>query len=138
MFVPFIASNTSEIHLNYTLETAAAPLWHMPASGTSGADLFRYDVASGSYRFVGALHAFPSAGMTPFAVTIASGLDPVGSDRFLLFLPLRKHVVAAYVGASHGSSLRHDEAFAAEYFCHSNSLQRTCESPRSHGVIPRL
>jgi hypothetical protein len=116
MFVPFLAPNASEVRLNYSLDAAAAPLWHMPASGTAGADLFRYDEASACYRFVGALHRFPTAPNTPFAAPLASGLDPAGSDRFLLFLPLRSHVVEASVGVAgpEGVALRRDEAFAAD------------------------
>ena len=36
-----------------------------------------------------------TAPKTPFNTTLASGLDPTGSQRYLLYLPLRAHVVSA-------------------------------------------
>lgn len=113
MIVPFVATDATAVMINYTLDTVAAPLWHMPASGTAGADLFRFDDAVGSYRFVGCLHEFPPAANSPFSATLASGLDPSGSSRFLVFLPLRKHVVDASIGVS-ASSLQRDEAYDAD------------------------
>ena len=111
MYVAFRSKNASAIMINYTLDTAAAPLWHMPASGTSGADCFRYDEGTKSYRFIGALHAFPASPGKPFNASLASGIDPVGSDRYLIFLPLRKHVVAASVGVLGTGDIEQDRAY---------------------------
>ena len=41
MFVPF-TTDSPAIALNWSLAAPPNPLWHMPASGTAGADLFRW------------------------------------------------------------------------------------------------
>lgn len=111
MFVPF-ETNAADIYVHYVLDEPAEPLWHMPQSGTSGADLFRLDEERGAYRFVNAMR--PQAGTTTQSARIVSGLAPVASHRFLLFLPLRAHIVNASIGVPKSAYLKRDEGFSAD------------------------
>lgn len=110
MFVPFVTSS-SEIAWNFSLVNAPAPLWHMPASGMHGADLFCHDGTD--YRFVGAAEAYPQPG-TSQLVVLGSGLAPTGADRrCLIYLPLRNTIAAAAVGTV-GGTVKPDPVFAAD------------------------
>ena len=85
-------TNSSAVALNYTVGLAPEPLWHMPASGTSGADLFMFDPPSGRYRWVGTVEDLPKMETRNTVVTLVDGLPPTDTPRrFLLHLPLRNY-----------------------------------------------
>lgn len=87
----------------------------MPASGTSGADLFRWDETSGTWGFVNCLSEFPGKGQS-LVFTLAAGLPNSGApSRYLLYLPLRKTVAQASIGVEAGAALPvRDEAFSSD------------------------
>lgn len=60
---------SSDAH-SYSLTKPALPLWHMPVSGTAGADLFCLDNATATYRFVGAVEHLPAAANTTVAAPL--------------------------------------------------------------------
>lgn len=69
----------------------------MPNSGVSGVDLFRFDVVTGEYRFVGVTTVFPTVVNTAVTIVLASGLPPVLSD-YIAYLPLRNTLNEGYIG----------------------------------------
>lgn len=86
----------------------------MPASGTSGADLFCRDANhSGTYRFVGAVQKLPSAAGETVAVPLGYEMPP-GEKHCLVNLPLRNTLHAGAIGVNPGASLLPDPLFAAD------------------------
>jgi hypothetical protein len=115
MFVPFITDSPA-LSLNYTLADAPNPLWHMPSSGMHGADLFRFDPQTQTYRFVSCLTQYPDAGV-PGVYTLTDGLpDQKGKPaRYLLFLPLRNTVTRASLGVVSGyMDVTRDTAYSVD------------------------
>ena len=126
--IPF-TTNSTAIALNWTMGSACAELWHMPASGACGADLFRWDDSAteaaagpgvrGAYRFVAAASAFPVGANSSKVFTMIDGLDPLpggAAARYLLFLSLRGAVSGASIGvvADGSSSLERDVSYATD------------------------
>jgi len=126
--IPF-TTNSSAIALNWTMGSACAELWHMPASGACGADLFRWDATAteaaagpgvrGAYRYVAAASAFPIGANSSKVFTMIEGLDPLpggAAARYLLFLSLRGAVSGASIGvvADGSSSLERDASYATD------------------------
>ena len=52
MFVQF-QSNSSSIHVNYTLGSSNLGMWHFPASGVSGMDAYAWDTNHQTWRWIG-------------------------------------------------------------------------------------
>lgn len=107
-------SNSTAIALNYTTAIAPEPLWHMPASGTAGADLYVLDdwtadgsAGTGVYRWVGTVEDLPTAAGARSVSTLTDQLPARAAPRqFLLHLPLRNWPMAdATIGVLEGSSI---------------------------------
>lgn len=108
MFVHF-ASNATSLYINYTTTTRINSLWHMPMTGTSGADLFAYDAGNSTWRFVAAVGDQLKKSSTSVSGWLATGLQPSDKMRiFRLFLPLRNSIVAGWIGVLPGSYLGPD------------------------------
>ena len=96
MFVPFITTST-EIAWSFSLVNPPTPMWHMPASGMHGADLFCHDGTD--YRFIGAAMSYPHVNETE-TVVLGTGFAPAGLERrCVIYLPLRNTIAAASIGA---------------------------------------
>ena len=111
MFLPFV-TNSTQIVLNFSLALPAAPLWHMPASGTSGGDLFCK--SNGTYRFVNAI-SFPAAPHVTATATLASSLILKDTSlKCIIYLPLRNTIETLKIGVDRDASLSRDPDFSAD------------------------
>lgn len=100
-------SNATEIFLNLTLANPPNPLWHMPQTGTSGCDLFRYDEGNKTWRWVGTISDFSHL-PGPAVVGLASDLPPAetaGASSYILYFPLRNWPLSVQVGVPTGSAV---------------------------------
>jgi hypothetical protein len=110
MFVPFVTTST-EISWNFSLVGPPDPMWHMPASGMHGADLFCFD--GSQYRYIGAAMAYPTPGSSE-SVVLGSDFVPAGTERrCVIYLPLRNTIVAASIGAL-DAAVKPDPEFSAD------------------------
>eukprot|EP01059_Diplonema_ambulator_P007927 TRINITY_DN17459_c4_g1_i1.p1 TRINITY_DN17459_c4_g1~~TRINITY_DN17459_c4_g1_i1.p1 ORF type:complete len:777 (+),score=73.58 TRINITY_DN17459_c4_g1_i1:301-2331(+) len=108
MSVPFI-TNSSSISINFTLVNPVVPLWHMPDSGVSGGDLYRYDTTSKTYRNVKCVQSWAGPdGEGPTVVVLEPGLPTNESGKYLFYLPLRNEVGSLQIGVDQGSFFRVD------------------------------
>jgi len=114
LFVAFETDATA-IGFNYALTSNSSSLWQMPLSGTSGADLYRFNEATGVWGWVSCVSSFPMLGAPHFALFSAILPKLQSPSQYLLFLPLLKEVSWGYVGVNGGASLpRRNAAFAAD------------------------
>eukprot|EP01060_Flectonema_neradi_P039204 TRINITY_DN8534_c0_g1_i1.p1 TRINITY_DN8534_c0_g1~~TRINITY_DN8534_c0_g1_i1.p1 ORF type:complete len:755 (+),score=134.45 TRINITY_DN8534_c0_g1_i1:71-2335(+) len=105
MAVHFITDAT-EIYLNFSLANNPKPLWHMPDSGVSGGDLYRFDDANGVYRSVGCLEHWADQSVMTTQL-LATGL-PGKSAKYALYLPLRNEFLSAAIGVPSGHVVTRD------------------------------
>ena len=122
MFVPFV-TNSTMILWNYSLVNSPTPMWHMPASGMHGADLFcrsttDSDTTPAPYRFVGAATRFP-APPSNLAIYLGAHLSIPGSGPQArlhcgIYLPLRNTIATAAIGVQAGAMLEPDPNFGAD------------------------
>ena len=104
-------TNSSQISLNYSLVNAPDPLWHMPASGTSGVDLYRYDATLNKWRNVHCATAYPAAGKS-VVVSLASNMVDVQSNtHYVVYLPLRNEAANISIGVEEGAYLTKDDIY---------------------------
>eukprot|EP01050_Picozoa_sp_SAG11_P006387 SAG11_NODE_493_length_8965_cov_4.112339_4_plen_804_part_00 len=105
-------SNARELLINASVTSASEEMPHMPATGASGFDLYCWDDASQSYRWL-ALWT-PAAHQHPWP-TAASGslsgdaplpaLEGGAAREFVLYLPLYNGVEYVSIGVERGASL---------------------------------
>ena len=109
MFVPFV-TNSSLVVLRWQLANAPDPLWHMPASGTSGLDMYCED-ANGTYVFVGAARGAPAGGSKSSHDTSMAVPAP---GHCVVNLPLRNRLLKLEIGVHQGSLLAPDSRYGSD------------------------
>ena len=111
MAVHFI-TNATVMYLNYSVQNDVVPLWHMPNSGVSGADLFRYDENLEIYRAVHCLQQWSEKYVVENQI-MAITLPPV-SARYALYLPLRNEFLNLSVAVPRGSTVIRDPHYSTD------------------------
>ena len=104
LFVEF-DSNATGFYLNYSLSSPAESLWHMPLTGTSGCDLFTYDVNVSTWRFVATVAPLTN-GFISSSGWLIEDIGPVESRKYRLYFPMRATIVNASIGIPSSSFIR--------------------------------
>jgi lysophospholipase L1-like esterase len=104
------ATDSPQVHANFTVTDPARPMVHFSTTGVSGVDLFAFDSDTQLYRVVS------SATLTPGQKqgTLSLALPDAGTAtrRFLLYCSSYNTVAHMVVGVSSGSSLVPDDPYA--------------------------
>ena len=104
------STNSSNIWLNYTLGSSAISMWHFPSTGVSGADLYCYDEANATWRWVATTR--PTYPITSAQLVSAAMSRSTGAGRkYRLHLPTYNEVRDDLtIGLDAGSSLTPDNS----------------------------
>ena len=102
MAVRFV-TDAREVHVRYRLTLPSLSMFHMPATGVSGVDLYARDDA-GALRWVNVSRP----GGQDVAQRLCAGLAPPpdGGREFVLYLPLYNGVAKLELGVPDGASLQ--------------------------------
>lgn len=111
MFVHFV-SNATSLYIKYTTTDPINSLWHMPMTGTAGADLFSYDKDNNTWCFAAAVGDQLNKSSTLVSGWLATGLQSTSELKvFRLFLPLRNSIEKGQIGVLPGFYLSHDSNY---------------------------